>query len=118
MGYTTDFEGSFQLDEMLTVSQTQTLINFNEERHEDYKFPGIWCQWVPSADGCGIEWDGGEKFYEYTAWLVYVIENYIKPWGRTLNGSVEWQGEDNGDRGLLVVKDNVVSTKAGRVVYG
>jgi hypothetical protein len=31
--------------------------------------PGLWCQWVPTKDGCGIEWDGGEKFYDWTEWL-------------------------------------------------
>jgi len=29
--------------------------------------PGLWCQWIPSDDGTAIEWDGGEKFYEYVA---------------------------------------------------
>ena len=30
--------------------------------------PGLWCQWIPSEDSKSIEWDGGEKFYDYD-WL-------------------------------------------------
>lgn len=79
--------------------------------------PGLWCQWVPSGDGSQIEWDGNEKFYNYVEWLRYIITNFIEPWGYVLNGEVEWEGEDSGDIGKIVVKNNVVSIKRGRVVY-
>lgn len=72
--------------------------------------PGLWCQWVPSEDGMGIEWDGVEKFYNYTEWLIYLIEHFLKPWGYVLNGQVTWQGEDLSDRGTIVVVDNAVTT--------
>lgn len=79
--------------------------------------PGLWCQWVPNQDGTAIEWDGGEKFYEYVEWLSYLIENFLKPWGYKLNGTVTWEGEDSSDKGKIIVKNNVVSTKRGRTVY-
>lgn len=74
--------------------------------------PGLWCQWRPTEDGTGIEWDEGEKFYEYAAWLRYIIANFLKPWGYVLNGEVKWQGEEMDDRGLITVADNKVSTTA------
>lgn len=70
--------------------------------------PGLWCQWVPDETGEAILWDGVEKFYEYVAWLEYLIEHFLKPWGYTLNGEVSWQGEDSDDRGTIYVKDNMV----------
>lgn len=79
--------------------------------------PGLWCQWIPNEDGTAIEWDGGEKFYEYKEWLVYLIENFLRPWGYVLNGEVEWQGEDREDRGVLIVENNNAQAKYGRVVY-
>ena len=79
--------------------------------------PGLWCQWTPTSDGTGIEWDGGEKFYEYEAWLSYIVDNFLKPWGYKLNGTVVWEGEDSSDKGKLIVKDNAISTKRGRTVY-
>ena len=71
--------------------------------------PGLWCQWVPSASGEGIEWNGGEKFYYYVEWLNYIIKNFLIPWGLVLNGTVKWRGEDFDDCGKILVKDNVVS---------
>lgn len=77
--------------------------------------PGLWCQWVPERHG-GLDdpdgydelvWDGGEKFYNYTEWLDYLICNFIAPSGYELNGTVKWQGDDMDDRGKIVVQNNV-----------
>jgi len=120
MGYTTDFNGSFELNKPLTVTHMNTLKAFANKPHsgsEDETFPSIWCQWVPSSDGKSIEWDGNEKFYEYTDWLAHLIEKFLEPWGYVLNGEVTWQGESPDDIGMLVVENNVVSERAGTVVY-
>jgi hypothetical protein len=71
--------------------------------------PGLWCQWIPTEDGDGICWDGGEKFGRYTEWLAYIIGNFLEPWGYVANGQIKWNGEERGDFGVLVVKDNVVT---------
>ena len=73
--------------------------------------PGLWCQWTPSNDREGIEWDGGEKFYDYTEWLVYLIHKILAPNGYILNGTVTWQGEEVGDVGKIIVEDNRVFTE-------
>ncbi len=70
--------------------------------------PGLWCNWIPTESGEAIEWNGGEKFYEYTKWLVYLIKHFLAPWGYVLNGNVEWQGEGSDDNGVIYVKDNKV----------
>lgn len=88
-----------------------------EHNDPDRSQPGLWCQWIPSDDGTGIEWNGNEKFYNYVEWLKYLIANFIKPWGYVLSGEVEWQGEDSSDFGKIVVKHNVISTLKGRKVY-
>jgi hypothetical protein len=71
--------------------------------------PGLWCQWVLNENGTELEWDGGEKFYAYIDWLKYLIENFFEKWGIKLNGEIKWQGEDNGDVGKIIVRDNKVS---------
>ncbi len=78
--------------------------------------PQLWCQWVPTSEDT-IAWDENEKFYDYKAWLYYLIEHFLKPWGYTLEGEVEWSGEDPGDLGKLVVKDNVVNVLRGYIAY-
>jgi len=71
--------------------------------------PGLWCQWVATKDGKHIEWDGGEKFYEYVDWLKWIIEKFLKPNGIVLNGEVRWQGEYDDDKGVIRVHDNEVT---------
>lgn len=83
------------------------LIDFNTTPPD---CPGLWCQWIPSDDGTKLEWDGGEKFYYYVAWLKYLIEEYLKPWGYALNGAVTWQGESDDDKGVIHVVNNDVTT--------
>lgn len=78
--------------------------------------PSLWCQWKPTEDGWGLEWDQGEKFYNYVEWLEYII-NWLEPRGYVLNGSVDWVGEDSDDKGRIVVKDNIVKVLEGKTVY-
>jgi len=167
MGYTTDFNGEFNLNKPLTEAHAAYLHKFSENRrmkrngdktakrkdplrdavglgvgidggyfvgetgtcgqddgadvvdHNEppRDQPGLWCQWIPTLDRKGIQWDGGEKFYEFVEWIVYLIEHFLEPWGYKLNGEVEWEGEDHGDLGQIVIEDNMVSEKQGRVVY-
>ena len=86
--------------------------------HVEKGQPGLWCQWEISEDGTELSWDGGEKFYNYVAWLKYLIKNFLGPWGRKLNGEIEWHGEDRTDIGKIVVKNNEVKTMAGEVTFG
>lgn len=88
------------------------VINFNSPPRTQ---PGLWCQWAPNEDGTAIEWDGGEKFYNYVEWIEYLIEKILAPAGYKLNGEIEWIGEDADDRGKIIVKDNVVSTKNAQI---
>ena len=74
--------------------------------------PSLWCQWMIDDDG-NLVWDGGDKFYNYEEWLVYLIDNFIAPSGYICNGEIEFQGEDINDFGTIYVKDNVVTVKYG-----
>jgi len=73
--------------------------------------PGYWCQWTPTEDGEGIAWNGGEKFHDYVEWINYLIEQFLKPWGYTLDGNVLWRGEDFHDEGLISVRANKVESR-------
>ena len=79
--------------------------------------PGLWCQWTPSEDGSTIQWDGGEKFYDYIEWIRYLIEHFLEPWGYTLSGEVRWEGEDHEDMGLIHISHNLVKVKIARITY-
>ena len=91
-----------------------TIIDYNRPPKTQ---PSLWCQWELTEDGKYIRWDGGEKFNEYIEWIEYIIEKILDPKGYILNGEVEWFGENYDDRGLIIVKDNVVSVKHARIIY-
>lgn len=104
-------EGEFYVKD---DNQNANIIDYNEPPKTQ---PGLWCQWRPNEDGTEIEWDGGEKFYNYVEWIKYIIEKILAPKKYKLNGEVEWQGEDSRDIGIIVIKNNVVTTKRGRITY-
>jgi hypothetical protein len=84
--------------------------------------PGLWCQWEVKRDfdiptTICLEWDGGEKFYNYVEWLNYLIKHFFSKWNIVFNGSIEWKGEDGSDRGVIVVEDNVVKIGTAKISY-
>lgn len=101
------------------------IIDYNEPPEEQ---PNLWCQWTPNKDGSAIEWDEGEKFYDAAEWMQYLIDHFVgsSPLAKqelpflqphVLNGEIEAKGDDRDDHWLLIVGNNLVSTKQGRVVY-
>lgn len=79
--------------------------------------PGLWCQWSICEDRTTICWDGGEKFYEYTEWIRYLIDKILKPRGYTVNGNVRWQGEEPEDSGIICIEGNNVTEKKAVTYY-
>jgi hypothetical protein len=154
MGYTTDFEGSFNITPVLSQKDNEFLTKFSETRRmarnvgpeygEEGEFyvdgtgwagqdsdknvinynrppstqPGLWCQWVPTDDGSELVWDGGEKFYNYVEWLDYLIDKILAPRGYVINGECQWFGEERDDVGVIIVENNKVTTKVGKLTYG
>lgn len=96
-------EGEYFLDEDYDYQENPSVLDINRPPQTQ---PGLWCQWIITEDRKHLAWDGGEKFYEYIEWLQYMIDNFFTPSGFFLNGSVEWQGEDPGDTGTIVLKNN------------
>ena len=120
MGWNTDFYGRFTLDRPLSAEHKAILDEFADTEHHDAlgkpgsdgKPPHWYCQWVPTEDGSGIEWDGNEKFYYFEEWMEYLISHFIKPWGYVLNGSVRWIGITFETEGVLSVLDNRLTAES------
>jgi hypothetical protein len=78
--------------------------------------PGLWCNWEPNDAGDRLGCPEGDHFYLFDDWLGYIIEHFLSRWGCTLNGTVAWQGAQEPDRGVLIVRDNVVDNLGAIVV--
>ena len=109
-------EGEFYVDGGGLYGQDHepSITNYNEPPRTQ---PGLWCQWIPSEDGKFLEWNGAEKFYNYIAWLKYIIREFFIPWGIKANGEIEWQGEDRDDIGKIKVKDNEIFVYDGQITF-
>ncbi len=95
-----------QLKDM-SIGNIYNVLQAQQER--EFIFPSHWCQWVPTRDGKGIEWDGGEKFYNYEEWLHFLIDHFLIPWGYELSGTVSFEGEQ-GEHGRIIVTCNEIKT--------
>ena len=114
MGYTTEFQGHFDITPQPTGEILQDLNNLAKERHNNYEdedMPSLYCQWVSTKDGKGLKWDGGEKFYGYVKWLQYIIDQILEPNAYKLNRKVQYRGEDFSDVGEIMVVNNEISVK-------
>lgn len=106
-------EGEFYVDGKGFHGQANedSIVDYNSP---PYTQPSLWCQWKPTIDGTAIEWDGGEKFYEYVPWIEYIIEKVLAPRGYTLTGDVEWRGEEWADTGVISISNNKVTVHGRR----
>lgn len=92
----------------------------NRRLNEGICQPGLWCQWVleeTEDESQVLQWDGGEKFYNYIEWLKYLINHFFEPWGVKLNGVINWAGEERDDMGIIVVENNKVKIKVAEVTF-
>ena len=107
-------EGEFYVTpidcKFIRKSDDITILNHN---YPPSTQPGLWLQWIiedHEDDSFTLEWDGEEKFYNYIAWLEYLIKKIFIPANAVLNGEVEYRGEDWTDTGFITIKDNIVTS--------
>jgi hypothetical protein len=80
--------------------------------------PGLWCEWMPNADGTEITGPEEEsKFYYSWAWLKYIVKHFLEPWGYKITGTVTREGEEQGDVEKYIAKDNKLTRKAGKITF-
>lgn len=108
-------EGEFYVDGEGWAGQDRdaSIVEYNRPPSTQ---PSLWCQWRPSEDGTAIEWDEGEKCYNYIEWIEYIIKNFLAPKDYILNGQVDWYGEERDDVGTINVIDNEVVVMRGKQV--
>jgi hypothetical protein len=108
-------EGEFYVaDDLGGWNNKDKVIDCNEPPSTQ---PGLWCHIVPTDDGEGLEWDGGEKTYSMENWIFYLINRYLAPRGYVVNGVLDAFGEEAGDIWSIKVEDNVVRVATFRNLH-
>ena len=64
--------------------------------------PSFNCPWEIHKDGSAIVWNEVEKPKAYDAWLE-VLATLMKYWGHDLQGSIQYEGEEDADQGIMQV---------------
>ena len=105
MGYLTYFEGFFEADRPFSKKRQEQLQNYQDGTIELPKnAPDEWNPWTVKDGTKLIGVEERSKVYDYVAWLNYII-GICDRRGYILNGTVFWFGEDEDDRGKLVIED-------------
>lgn len=99
--------GELPYDKAAFEENQSAIIDYNTPPKSQ---PGLWCDWG-AYNNTEIAWNGSEKFYEYIEWIQYIIDHFMSRWGYVLNGSVQWQGEERRDKGIIVVTNNLITIK-------
>lgn len=110
-------DGEFFVGSRENYGQTRddSILDYNEPPRTQ---PGLWMQWLVKPENmedinenefeAHIEWDGGEKFYEYDKWLEYLCDKILTPAGYFINGITLAVGEESEDASWIVVENNEV----------
>lgn len=113
----------------VTVGQDYDSPNMIDHNDPPEGQPEVWCKWTVSDDGTELKWDGGEKFYNSSAWLKYLSDHFlgskpkaaaslrfVKP--HRLTGEIMAQGDDPRDRWKLTARDGKIVRHDLRGVSG
>jgi len=79
-----------------------SITNYN---HSPGGCPELWCHYEILGDSNELYAVDG-KNYAFIEWLFYLNEQFFQPWGYQLSGNIDWDGEDEDDRGELHVRHN------------
>lgn len=117
MGYNTDFEGTLKFQYPLTAEQElflRTILPGEAEDTDDHpewikpKGYNGYVQLVIADDNSGIEWDGGEKFYDAqdaVNTVIMTMQAKFPDFG--LEGKLLARGDEIGDIWELAIENGI-----------
>jgi hypothetical protein len=74
--------------------------------------PGVLCDWTFGDDASSIVWAGQPgSLQTHLAWLQYLLDEFLVPWGHETNGAVYWRSTENdSEQGVIVLRKNEISS--------
>lgn len=137
MGYKTDFWGEIKVTPQPDDEFVEKFNAFCEGRHSDSdsddggsrspdnsctKYPSRWCYWFlysgDDSEGVVLKMPDYEDNVEnVSVWLSYLIQNWFKPNGYKLSGTVYAMGEGANDFWKISVRGPTVKVHKGRTTY-
>lgn len=107
-------EGEFFIQDYMESKNDTSIIDRN---HPPRTQPSLYCYWKPLKNKKGLCAIEADNFYNYTEWLIYLINTFLQPNGYSLNGEVYYYGETREDFGLIKVTNNIVEAIEGQEIF-
>lgn len=98
--------GDFNCNPICNIKQINSINNINNEKIKNC--PKYICNWMVSNDGRKLKWNNQSEFIDYEDWLIFIINNYLKPNNIKLNGVISWFGVKNEDMGKIKIINNEI----------
>ena len=96
-----NLEVDLNVEPPLGPAELEHFHNFTKNRHSDTKYPSQWCDWIPSADGTRLLWNGNPQFYQFLPWLKRIVKRYSAT--HNVIGTVKWTSSDPLQWGTIIV---------------
>jgi hypothetical protein len=111
MGYHVTWKGSFQTDCPMAPEHVKELRQYEDSEDWPGATPDVrFNPWLVAKDGEGFE-VLTDKPGDWKAWLQYLVDHFLTPWGYKLSGTVEWDGEERGDAGTITIEGGIVKAR-------
>ena len=116
MGYTTEFDGHFEITPPLSNELKNQLNLFCEIRHGklERQFGTNWCDWefFNLDDGyTTMKWNGSEKSYSMVEWARYLWATFFTD--HQVTGRIRARGESFDDVWTMVASGGTISKQNG-----
>ena len=101
----------FHNDGNMGQTVTSDVINFNFPPPTQ---PSVWCNFTYDPKENNIVWNENDKTEEGIEWINYILK-FLHENGYEMKGTMEWEGEECSDNGLIVVDGKNVFVKESKI---
>ena len=117
MGYSVYFSSDSTMDVVPPIPAAAVAglnATFETTRYSETRHGKIWNELRFSEDGAKVIFPD-EARSDTPYWVRWLVEHFVKPYGSTLVGEVEWEGDERDDYGRIVAKDGEIRVYDGNV---
>jgi len=113
MSYNIEFDGELRLSEPLSEKIFEEIENLNEGYKTIYdneipRYGYSTCPWYIDDETKMLLVCEGGNVRIWEEWLEFIINRILSPNNILVNGEIIWQGEEVGDVGKIIIRDNII----------
>ena len=111
------YRAKIYLDKPLSTEHDDALDNTFGYEDREAHWPEGPMNWVYTDKGAFI-WTTPQEFENAVPWMIFLLDNYLKPWGYVARGAIEFDDILGVNSGIVRVANNVVTRQRAVFSYG